>query len=411
MIIYHVSFMFIHHCQIMMILKSSKETKQYRLYPQEIDDKVDVSKLARKIIKKCKYIPPQWLSQVEDLLIEMREQRSEQERTSLLNHADPKRSFVENINEIERNIILLLDLCYGDTSEQLKASNEVLSLCHDFSQLEAIANHHELISAFTRMLTDKTRFSLELIFNVVKFFLLLADYSEFHPILTEYKVGSIIMSLAGRIMSGLAVSGECSSSSNEYTCRVAIFNVCISILIRLSDDIDILRKMTKKGIASLLDFISTVDLPQWPLGHVLYLFQRASIFEEVIRYCRDDQSKNIEGIVSLLSNKSKEIIIERSLKILYNLSFDKVCCGQMLFYGLPTRLSKLSRHAMTWKLVYQISTHAELRKCLLVQEWEALIKKVAIDPSKYAFNEAGVVHAILINVSCPLLIYVDIDGN
>lgn len=375
------------------------EIKQYRVYTQDIDDNVDVSKLARKIIKKCKYIPPQWLSQVEDLLIEMRERRRD---------GDAKRTSIDNTNDVERKIKWIIDLCYGDTNEQVQASHEVLSLCQDFSQLEVIANHHhQLISAFTRILTDKTQFSLRLVFNILKFFLLLADYSEFHPILIDCKVGSIVMALASRNISGLGDTDIASSNHDEYRCRVAIFNISISILIRLSDDIDILRKMTKKGIASLFDFVFMANfLPEWPLGHGLYLFQRASIFEEVIKFCRDDQSKIIEGLVSLLSSKSKEIISERSLKILYNLSFDKDCCPQMLFYGLPRRLCKLSRNVMTWKLVYQISTHGEYRKRLLVPEWEALIKNVAIEPSKYATstNEVEVVHATLINVSCCFLL-------
>jgi len=374
--------------------QSLSARKQIKIFTKPIDDDADISRLARKIIKRCKHIPPSWLSQVEDVLVEIQERNEDDEETKA------EQNTFDETNEIDNHLDEALDLLYGDEDEQVVGSLRVLSLCKDVGTLETIAENHQMISALARIMNDKTSFSADTAFNIGKIFLSMATFDDFHPILAKHKVGSIIMDVANQILGRLdePLDSQCNGD-------IAILFVYISILNLLSDDSDVLRKMTKKGIIEFVCGCIVLDLPEHPYESALFMMHRISVYEEAVAYCSQDQCLIVPSLVSKLQRKENSDFTKRVFTVLYNLSFDKGCRCKMIETGLTNILSKMI-HSSTYgdtalKVLYQLSTDQHERKELLNSDLEhSLIK--ALHTCKGSLKNAEkdeLVFAIIINVS------------
>jgi len=380
--------------------QSLSERKRIKIFPKAIDDYgVDISKLARKTIKKCKHIPHSWLSRVEDVLVEI-QQRQECGKERKDGHELYESNTIEK--HVDETLECALDLLYGDEDEKIKGSLQVLSLCEDVENLKAIAEHHQMVSALTRVVSDKGSFSADTAFNICSIFLSMAAVSDFHPILAKYKVGSMIMDVASEVVSSRieeSLNSRNKACSNEK-CSAMLF-VCFSILNRLSDDSDVLRKMLKKGIIVLVSDCVSLDLPERTLESTLFKLHRISVYGETATYCSQDQCLIIESLVSTLHRGSNDIT-QRAFSVLYNFSFNKGCRRKMVSSGLAKIISRVihstTQGGMALKILYQLSTDRYERRELLVPEIERSLIKACKGSCKNVQTDE-IVYAILINVS------------
>lgn len=370
------------------------ERKQIKIFTKPIDDDADISRLARKIIKRCKHISPSWLSQVEDVLVEIQERHDDGKEIKA------EQNKFDETNEIDSHLDEALNLLYGNEDEQVVGSLRVLSLCKDVGALKTIAENHQMISALARIMNDKTSFSADTAFNIGKIFLSMATSDDFHPILAKYKVGSIVMDVANQILGRLdkPLDSHCNGD-------IAILFVYISILNLLSDDSTVLRKMMRKGIIEFVCGCIVLDLPERPYDSALFMMHRISVYEEAVAYCSKDQRLIVPSLVSKLRRKENSDLTKRVFTVLYNLSFDKGCRCQMIDSGLTKILSKMI-HSSTYgdtalKVLYQLSTDQHERKELLASDLEhSLIKALHTCKGSLKNTEKDeLVFAIIINVS------------
>ena len=362
------------------------------MHTQTIDDNVDISKLARKVLKKCKYIPDQWISQVEDVLVEIQERG---------NGNDEECSAMDLGEAVTNRLDHILELFYGDNKEQIDATLQVLSMCRDVNNLEVIAQHHQIVSALTRILGDQTIYSVDLTFNISKIFLALSNYEELHPVLLKYKVGSITMSVVRQECTRVKNANDEGDGRGVVSARqkrhYAVLYMNLSILIRLSDDIDVLQKMMKKGLFGIIIACFMLDLPKLPQECALFLLQRASIFGETAEEFTDKYCLLNERLVYLLPiiDKHGE---NQVLSIMYNLSFDRGCRYQLITSGLRDILHKSLDNPLAMTLLYQLTIDREHRQFLLNTQLKHFLLDTISEDVAVSKEHA----AVLVNVSCIL---------
>ena len=376
------------------------QTKQTKVYTKVIDHDADISKLAKKVIKSCKYIPQQWISQVEDALEEIQRRQNNNDDVETESISDPT-------EEIKTKLDSVLELFYGDINDKISASLEVLSLCKEVDNVVIIAQHHQMISAFTRILSDQTLYSIDLTFNISKVFLGLSSFEDLHPVLLKYHVGSIIMAVAeqearrARKNNDERVDGLPFNSRTRNHRHHCVLYVCLSILVRLSDDMAVLRKMMKKGLMNVITQCMLDELPPNLFGSTLFLLRRASAFGEVAELCADENCLVVERLVSSLPTVNETFATD-VLSILYNLSFDTGCRCRMLSSGLSKFLppllkskSSITRVTATATL-YQLSIDRSHRHVLLNTELANVLLQ-SVSPKKSSADPH--LSALLVNVS------------
>lgn len=368
------------------------------MFTKSIDGDTDISRLARKIVKQCKQIPPQWICQVEEALTEIQQRDDfDQEANDFV---DPSEVVVSKLDRV-------LDMLYGDTDDKIAASLEVLSICNEVNNLHIITQHHQLVSALARIYSDQSMYSPELSFNIGKVFLSLSNFEEFHPILIKYQVGSTVMAIIEQETNrcvevetnqSYRVGNELDNPRTKNRRHSCILHVCLSTLMRLSDNPEVLCKMMKKGLVdTITQTLANDNLPMYPMESALFMLHRASIFGETAEYSSNQDHPLIERLISSLSN-TNECIVSSALSILYNLGFCKGCRRKMINSELSLSLTELFDNSIAMSLLYQVSIDPEQRRNIFSPKLLQAIS-LAVDSNKATIPlQLG---AVLINVSKP----------
>jgi len=312
-----------------------------------------------------------------------------------------------------------LESMYGSNEDKTAATSSILSLCKESSNLEIIVQHHPILSALSRVLSDESVCSAHLTFHLGQIFLAISNFEELQPYLSGYRVGSLMMSaieLEIRRSEHVEYDAVIKSQDEELKWKQGeyimtgrrdnILFVCLSVLVRLSDNLNVARKMLKKGLVSML--IKCLQRrSQRCLQTVVILLKRISIFEEVV--CEIvESSEVIRILVSFLSSRDQKLV-KSSMGVLFNLSFNKYCRSRMLdahvFHSLVSLLKNSSTRVVSLRLIYHISTEKEKIKCLWTSgQFVATIMQLILNfPQKCVAKELG---ALAINASAVIMSFV-----
>ena len=91
-----------------------------------------------------------------------------------------------------------LELLYGgedDIKDKIEGSAKILKMCCHVRNLEQFLRNHQLVSALSRVLRDDFAKSAELSFNICRIFLAFANFKEMHHILSNHRIGSMVMTI------------------------------------------------------------------------------------------------------------------------------------------------------------------------------------------------------------------------
>jgi len=86
-----------------------------------------------------------------------------------------------------------VELLYEDVAGKTRGTGLILQLVKSTENLEELSQNDALIGALYRVLREDGRRHYILAINIVFTFFYFATYSNFHPILTRFKVGSLLM--------------------------------------------------------------------------------------------------------------------------------------------------------------------------------------------------------------------------
>ncbi|CAG9099515.1 unnamed protein product [Plutella xylostella] len=318
-----------------------------------------------------------------------------------------------------------VELLYDDIPEKIKGSALILQLARNPDNLIELARNEALLSALSRVLREEWKRSVELSTNIVYTFFCFSTYNEFHPIIIQYKIGSLCMDVIDyelkrydqwkekvegkkavtpdksevpksripepkrRPKSGtwavadvnLQKSRSLVSSYHEDLCNASddglskndeeqlkrklktlskrqeqLLRVAFYMLLNIADNVKVEEKMYKKDVVGLLmramERHSNVDL----LILIVSFLQKLSIFVE------NKNSMASRGIVeklAVLLDSPNADLVNVTLKLLFNLTFDTKLRNKMIKLGLLPKIIQFTsddKHInLAMKILYHLS--------------------------------------------------------
>lgn len=158
--------------------------------------------LAKDVINKCKLIHPSKLDEVQHLLryLQYRRQCASSISVKSTESVDSS-SFDEppgSKSEEKANLLDLenyIELLYDEMTDKIKGSGLILQLCKDSSNLDELTKNESLLSVLYRVLREDWKKNLDLSINLVNIFQSFSEYSVFHHILLQQKIGSLCIEI------------------------------------------------------------------------------------------------------------------------------------------------------------------------------------------------------------------------
>lgn len=317
------------------------------------------SALAKDVIDKCKLIHPSKLDEVQHLLRYL-QYRNQCASSILVKSSDtvdtsPLEENPTNKNEEKANLLDLedyIELLYDEMPDKIKGSNLILQLCKDSSNLDELTKNESLLSVLSRVLREDWKKNLELSINLVSVFEKISEYTVFHHIILEQKIGSLcIEMITYELKKYEDLNNSTDFPKDEKVDKTKLFrviskkldqlfNVCFSLLLNISENEKIEDKIRKRGIVSLLVHSlngKSIEL----LATVLRFLQKLSIYKE-----NKDAMTSMNIIeklpkILIMSTKENNNLIDYLLPLLFNLSFERKLCEQMIRVGFLPELMKM----------------------------------------------------------------------
>ncbi|XP_029559771.1 kinesin-associated protein 3 [Salmo trutta] len=159
----------------------------------------DIAALARKVVEECKLIHPSKLSEVEQLLfyLQNRKKASGKAEKRVVKPRDltPFEGMEideeANINKVEEYVELL----YEGMEEKVKGATLILHLARNPDNLEELLQNETALGALARVLREDWKQSVELATTIIYVFFCFSSFSQFHGLVTHYKIGALCMNV------------------------------------------------------------------------------------------------------------------------------------------------------------------------------------------------------------------------
>jgi len=173
-----------------------------------LNPSTDISALAQEVVSRCKLIHPSKLPEVEQLLFYLQNRKDPEgsskggknnstKGSKLSNRRPPPPTDADdqqldaNINDVD----LYVEHLYEGLPEKVKGTALILQLARTPDNLEELAQNETLLGALARVLSEDWRKSTELSTNIVYIFFCFSSFSQFHSVITHFKIGGLTMSI------------------------------------------------------------------------------------------------------------------------------------------------------------------------------------------------------------------------
>ncbi|GAA50822.1 kinesin-associated protein 3 [Clonorchis sinensis] len=280
-----------------------------------------------------------------------------------------------------------LELLYEDIPDKLRASALVLQLARNPDNLEELFQNETLVGALARVLREDWKKSTDLATNITYIFFCFSSFSNFHGVILHFKIGALTMSIIEHELCKYdlwmeelrckkqvlqeatddADSSYRASAQSSYESTLSKFNVLVRkqeqlfrvafyMLLNISEDLSVEVKMHNKGVVSML--CRCLDRENFELLILIVSFlKKLSIFSEN----KDDMLKHgLIGHSPRLLSRPERDLVNVTLRLLFNLSFDKTARIQMVSSGLVTRLVELLADEDNRSVVFYVLYHLSI---------------------------------------------------
>uniref|UniRef100_A0A2K5YH27 Kinesin associated protein 3 n=1 Tax=Mandrillus leucophaeus TaxID=9568 RepID=A0A2K5YH27_MANLE len=327
---------------------------------KSLNANTDITSLARKVVEECKLIHPSKLNEVEQLLYYL------QNRRDSLSGKDPKLFIVfANINDMDEYIELL----YEDIPDKVRGSALILQLARNPDNLEELLLNETALGALARVLREDWKQSVELATNIIYIFFCFSSFSQFHGLITHYKIGALCMNIIDHelkrhelwqeelskkkkadILLGCLLDEDPENQTlrkdyektfKKYQGLVVkqeqLLRVALYLLLNLAEDTRTELKMRNKNIVHML--VKALDRDNFELLILVVSFlKKLSIFMEN----KNDMVEMdiVEKLVKMIPCEHEDLL-NITLRLLLNLSFDTGLRNKMVQVGLLPKLTAL----------------------------------------------------------------------
>ncbi|XP_041646597.1 kinesin-associated protein 3a [Cheilinus undulatus] len=344
----------------------------------------DTSSLARKVVEECRLIHPSKLSEVEQLLFYLqkrKESNDNQEKKRITPRDFTPYTGVEldevaSINSIDEYVELL----YEDIQEKIRGASLIFQLAQNPDNLEELLQNETVLGALARVLREDWKQSMDLATTITHVFFCFSSFSQFHGLVTHYKIGALCMNMIEHELKrydlwqeelqkkkkayeespeNQNLKKEHEKSLRKYQSLLVrqeqLLSVALCLLLNLAEDTRTELKMRNKNIVHML--VKILDRKDQDLLLVVVSFlKKLSIFLEN----KNDMAETsaVEKLAHLIPSEHEEFLCT-SLRLLLNLSFDTTLRSQMVQAGLIPKLSSLladeAQRQLSMCILYHIS--------------------------------------------------------
>ncbi|XP_047491203.1 kinesin-associated protein 3-like isoform X2 [Penaeus chinensis] len=327
---------------------------------KSLDDNTDIAALAREVVDKCKLIHPSKLSEVQHLISYLltRKENVKDSHISLDNSSPDGSTEQANLNELES----YMEMLYEEMPEKVRGASLILQLARNPDYLEELCQNETVLGALARVLREDWKKSLDLSYNIVYTFFCFSVFSNFHTVISHFKIGSLCMDIIdGELQrtdqyrdqltkrkkgaDGMAdpakLQQDYERNLKKYQAVVAkqdqVLRVCTYLLLNIAEDVRVEEKMRRKNIVGLLVRMLERESTDLLLLVVSFL-KKLSVYMEN----KDDMGDlNIVEKVSRLIGTDNSDLLNVTVRLLLNLSFDANLRTKMIKVGLLPKLVSL----------------------------------------------------------------------
>ncbi|GAB0192799.1 kinesin-associated protein 3 [Grus japonensis] len=307
---------------------------------KSLNANTDIASLARKVVEECKLIHPSKLAEVEQLLYYLQNRRDasagkeKKEKSSKPKDPPPFEGMeideVANINDMDEYIELL----YEDIPDKVRGSALILQLARNPDNLEELLINETALGALARVLREDWKQSVELATNIIYIFFCFSSFSQFHGIITHYKIGALYPE-------NQTLKKDYEKTYKKYQGLVVkqeqLLRVALYLLLNLAEDTRTELKMRNKNIVHML--VKALDRDNFELLILVVSFlKKLSIFMEN----KNDMVEMdiVEKLVKMVPCEHEDLL-NITLRLLLNLSFDTGLRNKMVQVGLLPKLTAL----------------------------------------------------------------------
>ncbi|CAL4128904.1 unnamed protein product, partial [Meganyctiphanes norvegica] len=232
-----------------------------------------------------------------------------------------------------------------------------------YKNVKGIRSNQTVLGALARVLREDWKKSLDLSYNVVYTFFCFSVFSNFHTVISHFKIGSLCMDIIdgelqrtdqyreqltkrrkatdGAMADPNKLQQDYDRNLKKYQAVVAkqdqVLRVCTYLLLNIAEDARVEEKMRRKNIVGLLVRMVDRESPDLLLLVVSFL-KKLSIYVEN----KDDMADlNIVEKVSRLVPNENSDLLNVTVRLLLNLSFDGGLRQKMIKVGLLPKLVSL----------------------------------------------------------------------
>uniref|UniRef100_A0A7N5ZQ26 Kinesin-associated protein 3b n=1 Tax=Anabas testudineus TaxID=64144 RepID=A0A7N5ZQ26_ANATE len=349
---------------------------------KSLSPSTDVAALAKKVVEECKLIPPSRLPQVEQLLYYLQNRKSSpvvgKGESSKPRELTPFEGFELNEEASITRVDEYVELLYEGIPEKIRGSALILQLARNPDNLEELLHNEAALGALARVLREDWKQSVELATIIIYIFFCFSSFSQFHGVVSHYKIGALCMSVVEHELKRYDVWREELHKKNKaYILLYAVISpslyftlkkyqgllakqeqllrVSLYLLLNLAEDTRTELKMRNKNIVALLVRVLERDDEEL-LVLVVSFLKKLSIFLEN----KNDMAEvdTIERLACLVPCDHEDLL-NLTLRLLLNLSFDSGLRAKMVEVGLLPKLCALlgdeNNRLVAMRVLYHIS--------------------------------------------------------
>uniref|UniRef100_A0A0R3RIP0 Kinesin-associated protein 3 n=1 Tax=Elaeophora elaphi TaxID=1147741 RepID=A0A0R3RIP0_9BILA len=381
------------------VTSKSKHCKKI-IHLKDLNERVDISALARHIFLVCPVIPDCRINELEQILYYLQKRHSSGSgsdvnlSTESLDVASTSRASMSNIEDY-------IEMLYDEISEKTKATALFLELSQNHRNLQQLIENEVLMGALVRVLRDDWKKSFELATNIITMLYNFSIYINFHQFLAHHKIGSLSMQIVDYGLKRWEAWKEEALHSDESTTRrlnlairkqQQLIAACLNLLLNLAEDIKVEMKMVNRRIVSLLskciqDRDAVLSLHLCATNFLLKLSIYSENKEAMIN------GRVVESISSLFPIKNGALR-HSAIQLLFNLSFIPSLRDQMVSAGFISHIVPLIDDKTALKFLYQLSINDDAKAMITYTDaLQNLMRMLLTD------NNSDIVKAILINIA------------
>ncbi|XP_051731434.1 kinesin-associated protein 3a isoform X2 [Ctenopharyngodon idella] len=375
---------------------------------KSLNSNTDIASLARKVVEECRLISPSRLPEVEQLLfyLQNRKKSAEKKEKKQIKPRDltpfegMELDEEANINSIDDYIELL----YEDIPEKIRGATLILHLARNPDNLEELLQNETALGALARVLREDWKQSVDLATTIIYVFFCFSSFSQFHGLITHYKIGALCMSIIEHELKrydlwqdelqkkkkagdddpdNQNLKKEYEKALKKYhgllTKQEQLLRVALYLLLNLSEDTRTELKMRNKNIVHLL--VKTLDRDSEELLVLVVSFlKKLSIFLEN----KNDMAEvdTVEKLAKLVPCEHEDLL-NVTLRLLLNLSFDTGLRSKMVEVDLLPRLTALlgdeAQRQIAMCILYHISMDDRFKSMFAYTDCIPQVMKMLFD--------------------------------